>query len=365
MIKVLIGNLFESKSQTLVNTVNCVGVMGKGIALEFKKNYPQMYKDYVIKCNNGAIHPGEPYYYSDLLGTSIINFPTKDDWRSQSNISYIINGLKWFIDNYQLLGIKSVAFPPLGCGNGGLLWEDVGPIMYKALSSLPIDIEIYAPFGTKKEQLTETFLSDYKGISKRIGIRKSKLNETWFCILEILYQLNLNKYSSYIGRTMFQKLCYLSTIEGLQTQFSFHQGSYGPYSPQVKEAYSVMANSMLICEVRKGKMDAVLTTGNFEKIRKEKVDLFNKNRYIIEKMIDLFTRIKDTAQAELYTTIIFAYKDLIKNQKDITEKELFDYILKWKAHWKYIEKLQDIDNAIRDLAIMKYISVKYVPGFIS
>lgn len=155
---VTIGNIFESKASTLVNTVNCVGVMGKGVALEFKKRYPQMFKEYAEKCRNHELNAGCPYYYCDLTGASVINFPTKEHWRSPSKLSYITDGLNWFVDNYQNLGITSVAFPPLGCGNGGLPWEIVGPLMYQKLKNLPIYIEIYAPFGTKPEQLKKEFL---------------------------------------------------------------------------------------------------------------------------------------------------------------------------------------------------------------
>ena len=128
-----IGNMFESDVKTLVNTVNCVGVMGKGIAAEFKKKYPKMFDEYTAMCECGIVKPGLPYYYTDLTGASILNFPTKDHWRSPSRLSYIISGLKWFRENYQSLGITSIAFPPLGCGNGGLDWEMVGPIMYEYL----------------------------------------------------------------------------------------------------------------------------------------------------------------------------------------------------------------------------------------
>ena len=363
-MKILTGDIFQSSAKTLVNTVNCVGVMGKGIALEFKKRYPQMYKDYLNRCKNNMVKPGEPYYYSDLLGTSIINFPTKDDWRSQSNINYIIKGLKWFVDNYQKLNITSVAFPPLGCGNGGLLWEDVGPIMYKALSNLPIDIEVYAPYGTKRDMLTEEFLSDYKGISQRIGKRKSNLNKSWLCILEVLYQLNKNRYSNYIGRTMFQKLCYLLTIEGVDTNFKFKQASYGPFSTDAQEAFSVLANTMLIYEEHKGQMDAIFTTENYVKMRENNKDLLNKYQKIIDKVTDMFTRIKNTEQAELYSTIIYAYNDLKKEKKSIDEQELLNYILAWKNRWKNDEKLKFINEGIRDLTLLNYIDIKFVPGFV-
>lgn len=140
------GNMFESPYHTLVNTVNCVGVMGKGIAYEFKKRYPAMFKDYVNRCNAGLVKLGEPYYFSDMLGTSIINFPTKEHWRSVSRLQDIEDGLRYFVEHYQKWEIQSVAFPALGCGNGGLIWEHVAPLMYSYLNPLPIPVEIYPPF---------------------------------------------------------------------------------------------------------------------------------------------------------------------------------------------------------------------------
>lgn len=158
MIKILVGNLFESKAVTLVNTVNCAGVMGKGIALVFKKRYPDMFREYLLLCQKDMIKPGVPYYYSDSNGNSILNFPTKKHWRSPSKLSYIIEGLDWFVDNYRKLKITSIAFPALGCGNGGLSWNVVGALMYSKLKDLPIDIEIYAPFGTESNETTIEFL---------------------------------------------------------------------------------------------------------------------------------------------------------------------------------------------------------------
>ena len=92
-MKILIGNLFDSKAQTLVNTVNCVGVMGKGIALEFKKRYPLMFDEYSNKCKLKEVKPGTPYLYQDITGVSVLSFPTKDNWRSPSKLSYIVDGL--------------------------------------------------------------------------------------------------------------------------------------------------------------------------------------------------------------------------------------------------------------------------------
>jgi O-acetyl-ADP-ribose deacetylase (regulator of RNase III) len=138
------GNLLDSKAQTLVNTVNCVGVMGKGIAKDFKKKYPAMFKDYQQRCKNHQIELGKPYLYR-MLDKQIVNFPTKGDWRNPSDLDQIKTGLKYLAEHAAAWGITSLALPHLGCGNGGLNWEDVWPLVEKHLGPLGISIEIYAP----------------------------------------------------------------------------------------------------------------------------------------------------------------------------------------------------------------------------
>ena len=114
MIRVLIGDMFESEAQTLVNTVNCVGIMGKGIALEFKNRFPDMYDDYVKRCKTGKVQLGKPYVFHSLLPPWILNFPTKGHWRSVSRLSDIIAGLEYMEQHYREWGITSLACPALG-----------------------------------------------------------------------------------------------------------------------------------------------------------------------------------------------------------------------------------------------------------
>ncbi|HCF1155272.1 TPA: macro domain-containing protein, partial [Pseudomonas aeruginosa] len=109
MIKVLIGDMFKSEATTLVNTVNCVGVMGKGIALEFKKRWPGLMSDYEKKCKSKEVKLGEPYLYTDLAGTSIVNFPTKGHWRAASRLADIESGLLYFVRKYKEWNIESIA----------------------------------------------------------------------------------------------------------------------------------------------------------------------------------------------------------------------------------------------------------------
>ncbi len=155
--EVRVGDLLKSEAQTLVNTVNCVGVMGKGIALDFKRRFPEMYDDYVKRCKAGQVKLGEPYLYRHLLLPWVLNFPTKQDWRSVSRLEDIVRGLKYLEKHYQEWGIESLAVPPLGCGSGGLEWRVVGPTLYRYLNRLDIPVYLYAPFDTPSEQMSVAF----------------------------------------------------------------------------------------------------------------------------------------------------------------------------------------------------------------
>lgn len=139
------GDIFESKMQTLVNPVNCVGVMGKGLALEFKKRFHAIAWWHKYCCSAGYLTPGRPVLYQSEQTPPILLFPTKNHWRDQSNLDDILNGLDYFILNYQKWGIKSAAFPALGCGNGGLSWRIMQTCMVERLSRVNIPIEIYKP----------------------------------------------------------------------------------------------------------------------------------------------------------------------------------------------------------------------------
>lgn len=156
------GNLLESRRDALVNTVNCVGVMGKGIALDFKNAYPEMFADYVRRCRREEVIPGRPYIYPavpeakqlglELASESkpgstgkIINFPTKLHWRSRSRLEDVKAGLEYLSENLEMWNVQSLAIPPLGCGNGGLDWCDVGPMIRKFAESVDIEVDIYVP----------------------------------------------------------------------------------------------------------------------------------------------------------------------------------------------------------------------------
>jgi len=149
MLEVVTANLLEADTEALVNAVNTEGVMGKGIALQFKRQYPDMFEDYRRACKEGQVQPGRMHVYErrELINPRyIINFPTKRHWRSPSSIEDIKSGLSALAEEIRQRHIKSIALPALGCGNGGLDWSEVLPAIRSALADLTdVDLLVYAP----------------------------------------------------------------------------------------------------------------------------------------------------------------------------------------------------------------------------
>lgn len=145
VIKYTKGDIFESQCQAIINTVNCEGKMGKGLAYQFKKKFPEMEQDYIKACKKGELYPGKLHIYQENKFL-IINFPTKNKWREKSKIEYIINGLRKLKEEVVKRDIKSVAIPPLGAGNGGLNWNEVkSEINNELLDMKNIVFEVYEP----------------------------------------------------------------------------------------------------------------------------------------------------------------------------------------------------------------------------
>jgi O-acetyl-ADP-ribose deacetylase (regulator of RNase III) len=183
-VQIVSGNIFNSKAQTIVNTINCVGVMGKGIALVFKLRYPNMFDLYQTYCSQRLISVGKLWLYKGESNQPwVLNFPTKTHWKLPSEYDYIEKGLQKFLDTYKEKGITSVAFPLLGANNGGLDKNIVLDMMQKYLSLCDIPVEIYQYDPTAADDLFETFKRQWNSIPaseiKAItGIRTSKQIET-------------------------------------------------------------------------------------------------------------------------------------------------------------------------------------------
>lgn len=358
MVKVLSGDIFKSKAQTLVNTVNCVGIMGKGIALEFKKRFPEMYEDYLRRCEAKEVKLGQPYLFRSLLQPWILNFPTKDHWRSVSRLEDIVQGLCYLERHYREWGITSLAVPPLGCGHGQLEWRVVGPTLYRHLKRLDIPVELYAPYGTPHEELQPTFLEQTPLEAGAGENHKTKIKPAWVALVKILDEIESERYHYPVGRTSFQKIAYFATESGIPTGLTYRRGSYGPYCPDLKALITRLVNNGLIREERLGQMFVVKPGPTFEDAKRGYERDLAEWKDKIAGLADLFMRMR-TQQAEIAATVHFAAKSISGNNKNKqpSELEVLDEVMRWKQNRRPQLKTADVAAAIRGLSILGWLSV--------
>ncbi len=360
MVKTIQGDLFESQAQTLVNTVNCVGVMGKGIALEFKKRYPDLYDDYVKRCEAGKLMLGRPYLFRRLVSPWILNFPTKGHWRAVSRLSDIVKGLDYLEQHYREWGITSLAVPPLGSGNGQLEWRIVGPTLYRHLSRLDIPVELYAPHGAPKEQLEPSFLEQ---MPEETGVRPPKLgvsriNPAWVALLEIVARIEHEPYHWPVGRTTFQKIAFFATESGLPTGLRYVRGSYGPFASELKSLLTRLVNNGLSREEKLGQMFAVKPGPTYaDAVRLYAADL-RRWEPLIDRITDLFLRLR-TPQAEIAATVYFAARSLAeKNLEKPSELDVLEEVKRWKLKRRPPLQEAEVARSIRSLAALHWLDVK-------
>ena len=228
MLELKRGNLLEEKTEALVNTVNCVGVMGRGIALQFKRAFPENFKQYQKACKNGEVKPGQMFIVDMgvlLNPRYIINFPTKRHWRQKSRVEEIQAGLVALVEEVKAHKIKSIAIPPLGCGNGGLDWNDVKPLIVQAFEALSdVEVILFEPAGAPA--------------SNKMPIRTSRPSMT-AARAALIKAFELYASAGYrAGRIEIQKLAYFLKVAGepaLQ-KLNYRKHIYGPYSNDLDHA---------------------------------------------------------------------------------------------------------------------------------
>jgi O-acetyl-ADP-ribose deacetylase (regulator of RNase III) len=234
------GDLLSADTEAIVNTVNCVGVMGKGIALQFKRAYPANFEAYEKACKKRSMRLGQMFVVptNQREGPKwIINFPTKGHWREGSNLSDIESGLKDLVSVIAELGITSIALPPLGAGNGGLDWNDVKPLITRELSRLAgLDVQLFEPL--KPERLLAPKVASItwgRAILIRLVNRYAQQS------------LTVEPWAEPSGVTFFeiQKLMYFANVAQPTLKLAFSPGPYGPYSDRVRHLVQDMEGSFL------------------------------------------------------------------------------------------------------------------------
>ena len=267
MIKLTQGNLLEADVEALVNTVNTVGIMGKGIALMFKERFPQNFEAYTHACKSDELRIGKMFLSEnrEFFGPKwIVNFPTKTHWRVNTKLVWIEEGLQDLVRIIREKDIRSVAIPPLGCGNGGLDWDDVRPLVVAALETVEnLDVVIYEP------------TTEYQNVKKHTGVEK--LTPARALVVEMIRRYCLVGIDCSILEV--QKLAWFIErgIKRMQVEdplkFKFEAGKYGPYSNNLQKLLNVLDGSYLHCKKRlpdAGPFDLIWFNGD----KKDKVSAY-------------------------------------------------------------------------------------------
>jgi O-acetyl-ADP-ribose deacetylase (regulator of RNase III) len=232
MIEWVSGNLLEAKVEALVNTVNTVGVMGKGIALQFKKAFPENDAAYRRACQLGKLVPGDVLVHQVggiVAPRYILNVATKEHWRGRSRMEWIDKGLARLVDEVKALKINSIAVPPLGCGNGGLAWSDVKPKIERAFRALPdVHVLVYDPKGAPApaRMMDRT--------------KKPELTISRAALLALMGRYMVPGYDYLLSLLEVQKLSYFLQEAGQPLKLAYEKGHYGPYADNLRHVLSLI-----------------------------------------------------------------------------------------------------------------------------
>lgn len=337
MINFVTGDLLKANADVLVNTVNTVGVMGKGIALQFKEAFPYNNKMYVQACKKRELEPGKllPVWDTNLLYGKklIINFPTKTHWRQPSKYEYIEKGLEALRTLIKTDNIKSIAIPPLGAGNGGLEWGKVKPMITNALEGLDVDVQIYEPNTAIKEILQQ---QDAKKLVHLTPARAS-----------LLYSLfvfeSFGEYSSLFAAN---KLAYFLQRMGQNLKLDFKPHTYGPYALGVEKVLYYLNGSYLRgLEQGQARPFEPLKL-NYEKW--EYVDDYVQSMSVEDKsrLNQMFIFLKNFT-SELSLEILSTVDFILTEHPKYTIDEVIDSI--WTDRKKAIFKRESIERAYTHL----------------
>lgn len=233
MIEYAQGDILRADAQALVNTVNCVGVMGRGVALHFKQSYPDNYRAYAAACKRGEVVPGRMFVY-DTGNQSprwIVNFPTKRHWRGKSRIEYIEQGMAALVSEIRARDIESIAIPPLGSGLGGLDWRQVRPLIERALSEVPqVRAIVYEPGGTMPEPVASRAPRMTAGRAALVGLIDRYLSgmmDTSATLLEV------------------HKLMYFLQEAGEPLRLRYVKAPYGPYAQNLRHVLAAINGHLI------------------------------------------------------------------------------------------------------------------------
>ena len=341
MIEYVKGNMMEAPVQALVNTVNTVGVMGKGIALQFKEIFPQNFKVYLKACRDKSLQTGMLLTYREQTFDGekiIINFPTKTEWYQKSKYEYIETGLIALVDVIKSENVESIAIPPLGCGNGGLKWDIVRPMLEKYLAPLEnVNIFIYEPNEKVREILKQ------QEVKKEVKLTPARA----MLLYSMFYYEALGERSSLF---VANKLAYfLQRLGEKSLKLKFEAHHYGPYSNQVEHVlHNINGKYLKGLEQMNAKAFEPLDL-QYDKIKEiseyVKKELSAEQIARLKNLISLIEGFQSALSLEVLATV-----DFVRCKKNTTVlSEIFDTIQDWSPRKKRLFKEKYVMIALEHL----------------
>ena len=348
MIEFMRGNLLESKAEALVNTVNTVGVMGKGVALMFKEAYPENFKAYEAACKKKEVKVGRMFITERqaLIGPKwIINFPTKEHWRGDSKMKWIEAGLEDLKRVIAEKKIRSIAIPPLGSGNGGLNWPDVRSKIEAALGALnDVCVIIYEP------------TDQYQNVSKRAGVEKltparalvaELVRRYWILGIECSL-LEIQKLAYFLERSI-EKLGLNNPLD-----LRFQADKYGPYAPRLTHLLDGLDGSYLHCGKRIGDASPFDVVW-FEDAKRDKVAAYlgSGEAKVFLPALEATAELIDGFESPLGMELLATIDWLVKKGSVAADRDSIKTALKtWTGGEKSAErKLKLFEDRLVDLAL--------------
>lgn len=339
------GDLLKQKDvDAIVNTVNCVGVMGKGIALQFKKKWPDNFSEYSKVCKSGKLRPGKVHIYQLEKSSHplfIINFPTKDHWKEKSKIDYIKDGLNDLIQQIKERSISSIAIPPLGCGNGGLSWTSVKPLIEEAFRQVPeVKVKLFEPNYVVVPKVMENNSVKLKMTPGRASLLK---------LISIYRSMNYG-----ISKIEIQKLAYFLQEAGADLKLEFVKHHYGPYADTLRHALNRM-DGHFIRGVGDGVVESEIEL--IDNALHEADDFIqnNNNQELeaqLQKVADLIDGFQSPYGMELLSTVHW----LALHEDAKNANEAFSKIQNWNDRKRKIMQESHVNTAWQRLAECDWIN---------
>lgn len=314
MIEITRGDILRADAEAIVNTVNCVGVMGRGIALQFKKAWPDNFKAYEIACKKNEVHPGKMFIFETGQLTNprfIINFPTKRHWKGASKIEDIESGLASLVGDIQKMGIKSIAIPPLGAGLGGLEWTLVCEKIKHALQPLSdVHVFLYEPSGAPQNDK----MAKQKETPKMTAGRA--------VLIELIQRYLKGLLDPSISLLEVHKLLYFMQEAGEPLRLKYQKAHYGPYAQNLRHVLNALEGHFISGYADGGdfpEKELHLVPGAIEEAR-DFLEKHPSTRQRFERVSRLVEGFESPQGLELLSTVHWVNKhEQVKNSKDVIE----------------------------------------------